>query len=139
MIGAPVYGHDKMVGGFFGASHARVHAPVAAFGSAAVGLKQGAQTVPVGQTSCGSRSASLAISGRHVERHRPSAPAIDVHAGGTPSPPDSVIVSARRTPPRRSSSYSSRAATAPTKGRATRGRQWAPLQAGLHAGKVTGR
>jgi hypothetical protein len=38
MIGGPVYGHGKIVGGSWGMSHAIEHAPVGAVGSAAVGL-----------------------------------------------------------------------------------------------------
>ncbi len=43
MTGEPVYGQGKTVGGFAGLSQAMEHAPVAAVGSLAVGLKQGAQ------------------------------------------------------------------------------------------------
>ena len=52
--GGPVHGHISTTGGFCGASHESVHAPVGAVGSCAVGLKQGAHFSPLAQTSFGS-------------------------------------------------------------------------------------
>src|ERR1700730_8405403 len=59
----PVHGQVRMAGGFAGSSHAIEHAPVAAVGSAAVGLKHGAQRSSVAQVPCGSTSRFAATNG----------------------------------------------------------------------------
>src|SRR5437016_3337570 len=59
--GGPLHGHEILVAGLAGLSHDRLHAPVGALGSAAVGLKQGAHFSPAAHTSCGSCAACDAI------------------------------------------------------------------------------
>src|SRR5262245_60188584 len=72
----PVQGQVSRVGGLVGASQAKLQAPVAAVGLDAVGLKHGMHRSGAAHTLWGSPTAS-ATEGRQVERHRPSAPAID--------------------------------------------------------------
>src|SRR5437763_769327 len=79
----PCHGQVSSVGGFIGLSQPSEQAPVGAVGSVAVGLKQGAHLVPVGQPACGSSAACAATAGRQVETQRPSAPAIEVQLLGT--------------------------------------------------------
>ena len=98
MMGGPVYGQEMTVGGFAGLSHASEHAPVGAVGSAETGLKQGAQRSSAAHTSCGKTSFSAWICGRHVERQRPSALAIDVHLVGRACPSDWMNVSGAQKP-----------------------------------------
>ena len=137
MTGGPVYGHVKIVGGSTGLSHASEHAPVAARGSVAVGLKHGAQRSFEAHVARGRRPACAAIAGRHVERQRPSAPAIDVHLGGTLSPPLDVTESGAQKPafaplPHDASCDCCDAGTSDA------GTQCAPPHAGAHAGKMLG-
>src|SRR6266566_3752370 len=81
--GGPVHGHVKTSGSCLGASQPSEHAPVGSVGVADVGSKQGAQIVPLAHVDCGKSLAFAAMSGRQVDTQRPSAPASDVHAGGT--------------------------------------------------------
>src|SRR6185312_137293 len=131
--GGPVHGHISTTGGFAGASHDSVHAPVGAVGSEAVGLKQGAHFSPAAHTSSGSCAASLPTGGRQVDRQRPSAPAIDVHDVGTNCPPDVINGSGTQKPP----VQVCRSACSPA-GTFAAGTQCAPLQAPSHAGNVDG-
>jgi hypothetical protein len=86
-MGGPVYGHARIVGGCFGASHAMEQAPVGAVGSLAVGSKHGAQRSSAWHVDWGRTATSEATSGMHVDRQRPSDPATDVHVAGTAFPP----------------------------------------------------
>src|SRR6185369_3291303 len=131
--GGPVHGHMSTTGGLAGWSHERLHAPVGAVGSDAVGLKQGAHFSPSAHTSFGSCAASAAIGGRHVDKERPSAPAIDVHDFGTNLPPVEISGSGTQKPPVHV--WSSACSDA---GTFAAGTQCALLHAPSHAGKVDG-
>src|SRR5438094_55163 len=87
-----------MSGGLAALSHATEHAPVGTVGSAAVGSKQGAHRSSSPHVALGSRSFLDATSGMHVDRHRPSEPATDVQAGGTPFPPVATSESGAQNP-----------------------------------------
>jgi hypothetical protein len=73
----------------------------------------------------------------HVERHRPSAPAIDVHVGGSPSPAVWMTVSGAQKPGPASVVQVARSdcSAAGTRELET---QWAPAHAGEHCGNVLG-
>ena len=71
--------------------------------------------------------------GRQGDRHRPSAPATDVHVGGTPSPAVSVIESGAQKPPGQVASLDWSAI-----GTSDDGTQWAPPHAGVQAGNTVG-
>src|SRR5262245_40608652 len=71
-------------------SHESEQAPV---GVPFSGSKHGAHTWSAGQFSCGSDAACAAISGKHVDRQRPSAPKSDSHLSGMKLPPLLMIAS----------------------------------------------
>src|SRR5215831_7785988 len=97
-MAGPVHGQVSMNGGSLGMSQASVHAPVGVVGSVEVGSKQGTHFSPAPQTSVGKSWALLATSVRHVDRQRPSTPAIELHDFGTELPLDAMIGSGAQRP-----------------------------------------
>src|SRR5438309_1675046 len=136
--GGPVHGHMSTTGGFCGASHASVHAPVGAVGSCAVGLKQGVHFSPSAQTSFGSCAASAATGGRHVDKQRPSAPATDVHDFGTKFPPVAMSLSGAHSPAAPPLAVHLSSSPCCAAGTLDAGRQCAPPHAGAHASSDVG-
>jgi len=88
----------SVTGGCAGASQPSEHAPVGAVGVADVGSKQGTHFCPAVHVLCG-RSGCAATDGKHVERHRPSAPAMDVHEAGLSWFADAMMKSGVQKPP----------------------------------------
>ena len=136
--GGPVHGQLEHRGGCAGMSHASVHAPVGAVGSAAVGLKQGAHFSPSSQVSFGSCAACAATDGKHADTQRPSAPATEVHVLGTKFPPVAMSLSGAHSPaaPPLAVHVSSRPCCAA--GTLDAGRQCAPPHAGAQSSSDVG-
>jgi hypothetical protein len=144
-MGGPAYGQESVVGGCFGASHAMEHAPVGTVGSLAVGLKHGAQRSVAAHVDSGSALTSEATRGMHVERHRPSEPATDVHEGGSPSPPEAMNGSGTQYPSSPPSPPPSGPAVGhrvswdcSAAGTSEPGTQCDPAHAGVHSAKLVG-
>jgi hypothetical protein len=129
----PAHGHVKTSGGFWAASQPSEQAPVGSIGVADVGSKQGAQIVPLGHVDCGRSLALAAMSGRQVDTQRPSAPASDVHVGGTKLLPVAMTGSGRQYPFGQVESLARWSA-----GTISADTQCAPPQAGLHGGNAVG-
>ncbi len=138
ITGGPVHGQVNVSGGFFGASHARLQAPVGAVGSADVGSKQGTHFSLAAQTSVGKSEALEATSGRQVDKQRPSTPAIELHDFGTKLPLDEMSGSGAQKPATLPLAVQALKSFCWAAGTKLAGTQCAPPQAGLHAANPAG-
>src|SRR5262249_12049733 len=89
-----------------------------------------------GHTPWGSQNAS-ATAGRQLERHRPSAPAIDTQDWGTP-PPTAAMMGSGTHSPAPLSAVVQAPGDSGRPGSSSVGTQWEPLQVGLHPAKTVG-
>ena len=104
-------------------------------GSAASGSKQGAQRSPTAQPAVGRSAACAATNGRHVDKQRPSAPAIEVHELGTEVFAVAMMESGAQMPAPSSQLANSDCWACGTSELAA---QCAPAHAGEHAGREDG-